>query len=136
MKGGSENEKTLCLILALVLAVILCVSCGQKKEEEKKETTEGLVTYTIYNRTGETIEKLTLTDNNSQTELTANGIPDGDKHEVSLRVTLENGAPSLRLTFETKTSNYSELVMQKDVPITLLPVAGEGEHILFTEPKE
>ena len=128
-------KKTFALILVLILAVILCASCGQKKEE-KNETTEGLVTYTIYNRTGETVEKLTLKDNNSKNELTVTGISDGSKNEASLTAVLENGAPSLQLSFETKTAQYAMPVMQKDVPLTLLPIAGEGEHVVFTEPKD
>ena len=128
-------KKVLALILVLVLAVILCVSCSQKKEE-KAETTEELVTFTFYNRTGETVDKLTIVDNISKREMTTSGLPDGAEHETGLTVVLENGAPSLTLSFETKTSQYGAPLMQKGGPVTLLPVTGEGDRVVFSKPED
>ena len=129
-------KKALAMILALALAVILCVSCSRKNEEAKTETTEGLVTYTIYNRTGETVDKLTFKDNLGKSVMTGSSIPDGSEYEFSMTVVLQNGAPSLTMSFETKTSQCGVQVMQKDTPITLLPVSGDGEYAVFSKPQE
>ena len=129
-------KKTLALILVLALAVILCVSCGPKPEEQKTEKTEGVVNYTIYNRTGETVTKLTIIDRNTENETTVGSIPDGDKYSLSMTVVLENGSPNLQFSFETKGSMYGGSIDKKDVPITLLPASTEGDRVSYTEPKD
>ena len=100
------------------------------------EKTEGVVNYTIYNRTGETVTKLTIIDRNTENETTVGSIPDGDKYSLSMTVVLEDGSPNLQFSFETKGSMYGGSIDKKDVPITLLPASTESDRISYTEPKD
>ncbi len=77
-----------------------------------------------------------IVDNISKREMATSGLPDGAEHETGLTVVLENGTPSLTLSFETKTSQYGAPLMKKGGPVTLLPVTGEGDRVVFSKPED
>ena len=50
-------KKSVYLVIALLLTILACSSCAKQKAAE-----ETLIIYTIYNRTGESITRLALSD--------------------------------------------------------------------------
>ncbi len=114
---------------------------AEEKEEAKEEAPaeakeETSVNYTIYNRTGETIIEITLTDKRGSSSVSGTAIADGESLGLSLSAVLEDGVPDLQLNFKTDSGEHSSSVMVKDSPITLLPLTSEGEVVSYEEPKE
>ena len=124
-------KKVLILVMAVVM-VVLCASCSKQSEK-----TEEMIKYSIYNRTGEEITELSLEDSRSSNKATVAGIAAGEDCELGLTVVLEKNAPDITLNFSVANgSQYMTKILQKDVPITLLPIASEGDIVSFTKPQE
>ena len=124
-------KKILALALVCVLALAVLASCA-KKEEPKAEQS-ALVSYTVYNRTGEKVKELTLADTRSDKSWSFGGIADGTSIGVSVDAVLDDtGTPSLTLGYTTETVNGGGVIInQKIENITLLPGSVE-----FTAPAE
>ncbi len=129
-------KKSVYLVIALLMTILACSSCAKQKAAE-----ETLIIYTIYNRTGESITRLALSDakGSSATEVKhfPNGYPNGTGVQLGINaVTDENGLPNLKLTYETESGYQCEVtVSQKDTPVMLLP-AESGEEISLHTPQE
>ena len=125
-------KKLVALILALAL-VLVCTACS-KKEPAK---TEAMMTYTVYNRTGEAVTELTLTDDRTGKTFTGGPVEDGASVEMSINAVIESDAPDLSLSFTVAGGSTCQTkVIQKDCPITLLPVIGEEAAVSFEKPEE
>ena len=119
-------KKILAIIMLLVMAAA-CVACAQTKTAK---TPEGqLFTYTLSNETGETIDKVYVSDDNSDNKaevaFTEGGLANGVKVTVSLTaVPDKDGTPSLTASYTTGDTEYLTKVHQKDGTIAM---AGEVE---------
>ena len=124
-------KKTISMILLLSLAVVFCASCANREEPK---TEEALLFYTIYNRSGEDITRLTIADQKSVSKSESSRLPDGGS--IGITAVIENSEPMLTLTVETATGSHAAPIHVKDSPITVLPLYSNGDEFTFSEPKD
>ena len=126
-------KKTIALILLLALTAVFCASCANREEPRKEEA---LLFYTIYNRSGEDITRLTIADQKSVSKSESSRLPDGGSIGIGITAVIENNEPLLTLTVETATGSHAAPIHVKDSPITVLPLYSNGDVFTFTEPND
>ena len=112
---------TLALVLVIVAAAIVCVSCAKKEEVLES----GMVSYTIVNNTGKNVTLISLSDNRSNNRIEAKpqegGLPDGQSVGIELNAMLEKNAPDVMFTFTVEGGdNLSAQINRKSGTITML----------------
>ncbi len=115
MKGSfpMNRKKIFTLCLVLVLAVVVCVSCGKK--EEKAEEIHLKVAYE--NQTSEELAKIHFKDRiNTGKSWESSNVAAGAKTEMEIIPTLKNGAPDVEVTVERKNGEkfQSSIITKKD----------------------
>ena len=126
-------KKVMALVLVLMLAVAICVSCAKKEEAAAPV----MVSYTVYNRSGVDIQKLTATDNVGKGQVAVESIANGDSGVIGLQVTPKDGVPNVTLSFEmADAQQYSTVMSVAESPVTLLPFTENGEITSLTAPQD
>ena len=115
-------KKTLAMIAVLLMAALVLASCAQNNETAKK-TTEETLNYTIYNRTGEVITELSISDKTGRTSTTARNLEVGLTSTASVGAVVDDsGTPSLQIDYKTAGGKaVSATLNTKTDAITLLP---------------
>lgn len=115
-------KKTLAMIAVLLMAALVLASCAQNNETAKK-TTEETLNYTIYNRTGEVITELSISDKTGRTSTTARNLEVGLTSTASVGAVVdESGMPNLQIAYKTAGGkSVSATLNTKTDAITLLP---------------
>ena len=117
-------KKVLGLILVIALAVVLCVSCAKKAEEETAEMKISLV-----NAAGMDITKITLKDRigSEKQEWATESLADGNEVAMTIRPAVKNGAPELGFSYSSGDIQHGEFIFEKgDKTITFKPDADEN----------
>ena len=105
-----------------------------KKADLEKE--EALLFYTIYNRSGEDITRLTIADQKSISKSESFRLPENGSIGIGITAVIENDEPFLTLTVETTSGAQATSINVKDSPITVHPLNYEGDIFTFTEPED
>ena len=113
-------KKMIALIVALVLGLVAFSACALK-EEAKEETAK--VSYTIVNKTGETVTDLTLKERiGSSKQALENGkLANGEEITITGETAVDNGAPSIDFSYALESGNsmMTTITTRGDKIITL-----------------
>ena len=125
-------KKVLGLVLVIALAVVLCVSCAKKAEEETAEMKIRLV-----NAAGMDITKITVKDRigSAKQEWATESLADGNEVSMTIKPAVKNGAPELDFSFTYGDNQHDTIIVEKgDKTITFKPDA-DGNIIAEIESK-
>ncbi len=121
-KPMKHMKKVLGLILVIALAVVLCVSCAKKAEEETAEMKIRFV-----NASGAELTKITLKERigSKHQEWATESLADGSEITMTINTAVKDGAPDLELFYNNGTTQYGIIISEKgDKTITFKPDAG------------
>ena len=115
-------KKVLGLVLVIALAVVLCVSCAKKAEEETAAITVRLV-----NAAGMDITKITLKDRigSEKQEWMIESLSDGNEVAMTIRPAVKNGAPEMDFFYNTADTQQGTIIVEKATrrsPSSLMPM--------------
>ena len=125
-------KKVLGLVLVIALAVVLCVSCAKKAEEETAEMKVRFV-----NAAGMDITKITLKDRigSEKQEWATESLADGNEVAMTINPAVKDGAPELDFSFNYGDNQHGTIIVEKgDKTITFKPDA-DGNIIAEIESK-
>ena len=125
-------KKVLGLVLVIALAVVLCVSCAKKAEEETAEMKIRFV-----NAAGMDITQITLKDRigSEKQEWATESLADGNEVSMTIKPAVKNGAPELDFSFKYGDNQHDTIIVEKgDKTITFKPDA-DGNIIAEIESK-
>ena len=118
-------KKIIALALVLVLALFVFSSCAKK--EAKEETAK--FTFTIVNKTGETVKDLTLKERTgSQKQVWTDGTLANDQEiTMTVETVVDNGAPDLEFSYALESGNaITTTIHTKGDKVITLTVDAEG----------
>ena len=118
-------KKIFALILVLVLALVVFSSCA-KKEEAKQETLK----FPVYNRSGETITKLTIATGKGTSAISVGNIDDGAECEIS-QITVDSD-DTLKITVALKMVEVTFPLEKTAKAITVVP----GPNLEYVAPEK
>ena len=125
-------KKVLGLVLVIALAVVLCVSCAKKAEEETAEMKIRFV-----NAAGMDITQITLKDRigSEKQEWATESLADGSEVAMTIKPAVKDGAPELDFSFNYGDNQHGTIIVEKgDKTITFKPDA-DGNIIAEIESK-
>ena len=125
-------KKVLGLVLVIALAVVLCVSCAKKAEEETAEMKIRFV-----NAAGMDITQITLKDRigSEKQEWATESLADGSEVAMTIKPAVKDGAPELDFSFNYDDNQHGTIIVEKgDKTITFKPDA-DGDIIAEIENK-
>ena len=125
-------KKVLGLVLVIALAVVFCVSCAKKAEEETAEMKIRFV-----NAAGMDITQITLKDRigSEKQEWATESLADGSEVAMTIKPAVKDGAPELDFSFNYGDNQHGTIIVEKgDKTITFKPDA-DGNIIAEIESK-
>jgi len=118
-------KKIFALILVLVLALVVFSSCA-KKEEVKQETLK----FPVYNRSGETITKLTIATGKGTSAISVGNIENGANIEIN-QITVDSD-DTLKITVALKMVEVTFPLEKTAKAITVVP----GPNLEYVAPEK
>ena len=124
------KKRTFVLVLALVLAAVVCVSCA-KKDELK----DGKVSYTVVNNTGKNVTEFTLSDKKSDNKVESKagegGLPDGQSTGIELPVKMEKDTIDVMFSYTVEGGDsMTAPIVKQNGTITLKITDGSLDFVV------